>query len=205
MTSVRILRLVASITLSALLAVLVTGTVLGHAELATVTPADKSSITAPPSEIVMTFTEPLKPANSSVKLVNANDKVVVEGSTVDAGDPKTMRLAVPVDLGVGTYTVRWTSASALDGDLDHGTTTFTYAVGPSPESPGSTVGASPSIAPSVAPSAAAPSASVGPAPSSAPTAPATSTSDAVIPIVVALIVLAALGLWLLRARSRGSR
>jgi copper resistance protein C len=205
MTSPRTLRFVASIVLSALLAGLATGTVLGHAELATVTPADKSSVTAPPSEIVITYTEPLKPANSSIKLVDTNGKVVVEGGTVDAGDPKTMRLALPADLGIGTYTARWTSASALDGDLDHGTTTFTYAVGPIPGTPGPTGGTSPSGPPSPSTT----SSSVASLPVGSPSAPATtptaSTSDAVIPIVVALIVLAALGLWLLRGRTRGSR
>jgi methionine-rich copper-binding protein CopC len=177
-----------------LLAALAPGVALGHAELDTVVPADGSSVGSPPSEIVMTFTEPLDPAKSSIKLVDTNGKVVAEGSTVDASDPKTMRLALP-DLPIGTYTARWTSSSALDGDLDHGTTSFTTgAIGPSPGSPQPTAA---SVAPSVAVSGAA-SALV----SAPPTAPASSANDAIIPIVVALIVLAALGGWLLRSRAR---
>jgi copper resistance protein C len=177
-----------------LLAALAPGVALGHAELATVSPADGSSVETPPSEIVMTFTEPLDPAKSSIRLVNTNSKVVAEGSTVDASDPKTMRLDLP-DLPTGTYTARWTSSSALDGDLDHGTTSFTTgAIGPSPGSPQPTAA---SVAPSVAVSGAA-SALV----SAPPTAPPSSTSDAIIPIIVALIVLAALGAWLLRSRAR---
>jgi copper resistance protein C len=170
---------------------------LGHAELDTVSPADGSSVETPPSEIVMTFTEPLDPTKSSIRLVNTNSKVVAEGSTVDASDPKTMRLALP-DLPIGTYTARWTSSSALDGDLDHGTTSFTTgAIGPIPGTPLPGAGsAGPSIAPSVAP------ASVAPSPSAPPSSSTGSTSDAIIPIVVALIVLAALGAWLLRSRAR---
>jgi copper resistance protein C len=173
---------------------------VAHAELATVTPADKATVEGSPTEIVMTFTEALKPANSSIKLVDASNAVVAEGSTVDADTPTTMRLALADDLAPGTYTVRWISASAQDGDLDKGTTTFTVVALPSAApsaAPSEVASASPSAAPSVVTSVAP---SAGPSP--APTVPATSTSDAVIPIVVALIVLAALGAWLLRGRGR---
>jgi len=184
---------------------LTAATALGHAELDTATPKDKSTVQTPPTEIVMTFTEPVVPSKSSIKLVDASGKVIADGSTVDAGDAKTMRLAITGDLTPATYTVRWTTASALDGDLDHGTTTFTVAaapsVAPSPSSSPSAASATPSAPASVAPPSVAPS----PTPSSPPTSPTTSTSDAVIPVVIALIVLAALGLWLLRGRSRASR
>jgi methionine-rich copper-binding protein CopC len=176
---------------------------LAHAELNTATPADKSTVSAPLAEVVMTFTEPVAPANSSIKLVDSNNKVVVEGSTVDAGDAKTMRLALPSTLAPGAYTVRWTTKSALDGDLDHGTTTFTLVAAAS---------AAPSAAPSqpapsasTAPSSAAVSAAPSPAPSAPPTTSATSTTDAVIPVIVVLIALASLGLWFMRGRSRGAR
>jgi copper resistance protein C len=176
---------------------------LGHAELATATPADKSTVNGSPTEIVMTFTEPVKPANSSIKLVDAGGTLVAQGSTVDPADAKTMHLALPAPLTPATYTVRWTTASALDGDVARGTTTFTVA-------------AATSIAPTIAPSQPAPSASAAPsqtsvstAPSASPPAPpsttATSTSDAVIPVVVVLVALAALGLWFMRGRSRGVR
>jgi methionine-rich copper-binding protein CopC len=181
--------------------VIIPATALAHAELATVTPADASTVTGAPSEVVMTFTETLDPAKSSIKLVDVGGSVVVEGSTVDSSDAKVMRLPIPAGLVAGTYTARWISASAQDGDLDHGTTTFTVAAAPSPSpSPSATPASSASAtaAPSIAP------ASTGPSPSasSAPASPAASTGDAVIPIVVALIVLVGLGLWLLRGRAR---
>jgi len=173
-----------------------------HAELDTVTPADKSTVRSP-AEIVMSFTEPLKPANSSIKLVDPSGVVVVQGSTVDANDPKTMRLELPTLLAPATYTVRWTSASALDGDLDHGTTTFTVAAAASTSPSAGASQAGPSV--STAPSSAAVSAAPSPAPSAPPATPATSTSDAVIPVVVVLLALAALALWFMRGRSRGRR
>ena len=182
--------------LAVLLVGLVPGVTLGHAELDHAAPADKATVTTP-TEVVLTFTELLDPAKSSIKVANADGTIVVEGSQVDAGNPKVMRLALPRSLVAGLYTVRWISASAEDGDLDHGTTTFTVAA--AIVSPSASV--SPSIAntlePSVLPSL--PASSFVPAPS----APASSVGDALTPIVAAVLVVAAFGLWLLRGRGRG--
>jgi methionine-rich copper-binding protein CopC len=173
--------------------------VLGHAELDTVTPADSATIVGPPPEIVMTFTEALDPSGSSIRIVDRSGGLVLEGGTVDSGNPKVMRLGDTDGLVPHTYTIRWTSKSAVDGDIARGTTTFTVAEAASiaPSAGPSADAASPSVAGSVVPSSAPPVTS-----SSPPTAPAASTSDAVIPVVAALILLAALGLWLLRGRSR---
>jgi methionine-rich copper-binding protein CopC len=192
-------RAVAIVATAAVL-LLAPGAVLGHAELDTATPADKATV-PPPTEVVLTFTETLDPSKSSIKLADAGGQIVAEGSTVDTGNTKTMRLVTP-DLAAGTYTVRWISASAQDGDLDHGTTTFTVtAATPPPASASPSAAATDaSIAPSPSPTTAP---SVAPSPSAPPAAPATSTSDAIIPIVVVVVVVAGLGLWLLRGRGRG--
>jgi methionine-rich copper-binding protein CopC len=185
-------------------ALLVPAIALAHAELDKATPADKSTVQGSPTEILMTFTEAVDPAKSSIKLVDASGAVVADGSTVSSGNPKLIRLAISTVLAPATYTVRWTTASAVDGDLDHGTTTFTVAAAASVEPSASTAPSAPtassSAAASVAPSSVAPS--VAPSPSSPPTTPATSTNDAVIPIIVALILLVGLGAWLLRSRAR---
>jgi methionine-rich copper-binding protein CopC len=185
-------------------ALLVPAIALAHAELDKATPADKSTVQGSPTEILMTFTEAVDPAKSSIKLVDASGAVVADGSTVSSGNPKLIRLAISTVLAPATYTVRWTTASAVDGDLDHGTTTFTVAaaasLAPSASTAPSAPTASSSAAPSVAPPSVAPS--VAPSPSSPPTTPATSTNDAVIPIIVALILLIGLGAWLLRSRAR---
>jgi methionine-rich copper-binding protein CopC len=207
MTSSLARRCAAAVVLFTLLGRIGTGTVLGHAELDTATPADKSTVQGSPTEIVMTFTEPVKPANSSIKLVDASGTIVVQGSTVDATDAKTMRLAIPTVLAPATYTVRWTTASALDGDVARGTTTFTVAAAASvaPSAVPSVVTSQPAPSASTAPPSAATSVAPSPAPSASPTTPATSTTDALIPVIVVLVLLAAAGLWFMRGRSRGSR
>lgn len=192
-------RLRLSIAAAALAAIALAPTVLAHAELETVLPADKATVEGPPIQVQMTFTEKLDPAKSSIKLVDAAGSLVAEGSTVDTGLPTTMRLILPRALPAGTYTARWVSASAEDGDLDRGTTTFTIVAPPS---------VAPSVAPSEGPAAsasAAPSVTATAAPSAAPTTPAGSTSDAIIPIVAVLAVLVLLGLWLFRGRARPTR
>jgi copper resistance protein C len=192
-----------SVTLSVVAAVvlglLAPAAVLGHAELDTIAPANGSTVDVAPTEIVATFTEDLDPSKSSIVVLDSAGAQIATGGTVAADDAKKLTLALPA-LEPGAYQVRWTSASAEDGDLDRGTTGFTYA-------PAATASASPSAA------GATPEASVGgPSPSatrtiapspSADTQPAsTSTSDLIIPIVAAVILIAGLGYWLLRGRSR---
>ena len=172
-----------------------------HAALETISPADKSSGPAP-TEIVGTFAENLDPSKSSFTLLNASGTVVAQGGAVVSDDVRKMTLTLTTTLAPGDYTIRWTTFSTEDKEIARGTTTFTViAVNPTPPpasvspSVGPTEGASltPSLAPSVVPSA---------TPSAPASAPAASTSDGLIPIVVVVAVLVALGLWLLRGRSR---
>ena len=175
--------------------------VLGHAELDTMTPANGSTVTRAPTEIVATFTEPLDPSKSSIVVLNASGAQIASGGQVDAADAKKMTLALP-PLEAGTYQVRWTSDSAQDGDLDRGTTGFTYAPAPSPSaSPSAAASATPAASAAATPSPSV-AASVAPSPSGSGQPASTSTSDLLIPIVVAVILVAGLGYWLLRGRSR---
>jgi methionine-rich copper-binding protein CopC len=178
---------------------------LAHAELDTVTPADKSTVEGSPTEIVMTFVQDLDPAKSSIRVVDASGSLVVQGGDVPAGKPREMDLAIATPLMPGAYTIRWTTTSTEDGETARGTTTFTVTAAapsptptPSPTPAPSASSAAPSVVPSIAPS-------VAPLPSAAPTTPASSSGDAIVPIVAALLVLAGLGLWLLRGRSRAGR
>jgi len=186
-----------------LVALLIPSVALAHAELDTITPANGSTVDVAPTQIVATFTEELDPAKSSIVVLNAGGAQIATGGTVAADDKKKMTLALPA-LEAGTYQVRWTSTSAQDGDIDRGTTGFTYAPAATPSptpsaaasaTPESSVAATPS--PSVAPT-------VAPSPSADTTTPTSSTTDLLIPIVVAVILIAGLGYWLLRGRSRTS-
>ena len=193
----------AALIATALVVLLVPGAVLAHAELATVSPADKVTVQGTP-QIKMTFTEPLDPAKSSITLIGAGGAVVDGKSNVPSGGSgKEMDFVVNGELQSETYTIRWTTASSLDGDIARGTTTFTVVAASAPP-PSPTSSAQASVEPSIAPSSSPTTApSVAPSPSAAPATPATSTSDAIIPIVVVLVVIAALAAWLLRGRGRG--
>ena len=69
--------------------------VFGHAELDTITPANGSTVTTAPTEIVATFTEALDPSKSSIVVLNAAGAQVATGGTVDSTDTKKMTLALP--------------------------------------------------------------------------------------------------------------
>ena len=194
----RLRRSLAVLVGASLFLILVPVAALAHAELDTISPADKSS-GPPPQQIVGTFVENVDPSKSSYTVVDASGKVVVSGGEVDPANTKRMTLALPV-LAPGAYTIRWTTLSADDNEIARGTTTFTV-VAASP-SPSATPVPSASVAASASPSASAPpSAAPSPSPSGGTGTP-TSTTDALIPIVAVLVVLALLGLWLLRGRGR---
>jgi methionine-rich copper-binding protein CopC len=183
------------------------GLTLAHAELATVTPKDKSTV-PPPTEIVMTFTENLDPAGSRIVVVNSFGTVMAQGGEIDPSNLKQMTLAVS-NITAGPYTIRWTSKSAQDGDIARGTTTFTATAAtapPSSPSAAASASAAPSasVAASPPPSAAASDlASAAPSPSGG-SGTTTSASDALVPVVVGIVVLGGLAWWLLRSRSRSA-
>jgi copper resistance protein C len=194
-------RHIGGLLVAMVLLILAPSTVLGHAELDTISPADKSSGPSP-TEIVGTFVQNLDPSKSSFALVDSTGTVVAKGGQVASDDVRTMTLPLTAPLAPGAYEIRWTTVSTEDGELARGTTTFTVvAATPSP-SVAPSASASPSAAPSASASPSAePVASPSPSPSGGGGTP-TSASDAVIPVIAALIVLGALGLWLIRGRSR---
>lgn len=198
MTPRRLRRSLAALAGASLFVILLPVVVLAHAELDTISPADKSS-GPPPQQILGTFVENVVPSKSSYTVVDASGKVVASGGQVDPANTKRMTLALPV-LAPGAYTIRWTTLSADDNEIARGTTTFTV-VAASP-SPSATPVPSASVAASASSSRSAPP-SVAPSPSpSGGTGTPTNTTDALIPIVAVLVILALLALWLLRSRGR---
>jgi hypothetical protein len=176
--------------------------VAAHSELDKPTPADKSTVTTPVTQVSGTFTESIKADGSSLLVKDATGSTIAQGG-VDPSDDKVMTANPPSVLPNGAYTVQWTTISAADGDLARGTWTFTVAVVATP-SPAATVAASASAAPTVAPT---------PTPTAAPTVVPSSSasggsdtsgggSDVILPIVVALIVLGAGAAYLLSRRGR---
>jgi methionine-rich copper-binding protein CopC len=184
-------------------ALLVPGLVVGHSELQTPTPADKSSVSTPVTQVSGTFTESIKKDGSSLLVKDATGTTVAQGG-VDPADDKVMTASPTTPLANGSYTVQWTTISADDGDLARGTWTFTVAVAATP-SPAATTGASASAAPTATPSAlptVAPTPAASPSPSGGGSDTSGGGSDVILPIVIALVVLGAGAAYLLSRRGR---
>jgi copper resistance protein C len=169
-----------------------------HAEFVSSIPADKSTVSGTPAEIVLTFSDHLDPKKSSIILLDSSSSQVAKGG-VDPADDKVMRLTPPT-LQPGAYEIDWTSV-ALDGDLLRGKVGFTVTA-PTP-SPTATPTATPSAAASAsAPASDTPTSSPGASPP--PTTTTASGADVILPVLVAIVLIAVLGAWLLRGRMRGA-
>ena len=180
---------------------LVPGLVLAHAELDTPTPADRSTVTTPVTEVSGTFAQRMKVDGSTLVVKLVGGGMVAEGG-VDPADDKRM-VATPISpLGSGSYQVEWTTNSAEDNEVARGTWTFTVAVAAPSPTPAVTAVASavPTASVSIPPSAIA---SLPPTPAASADGGSTgSGSDVLLPIVVALIVLGAGASYLLSRRNR---
>lgn len=182
--------------LALLILLIATGSALAHSELVSSDPADKAVLATSPTTITLTFSEDLDPGKSSFKLLGPAGTI---GDGTVSADPVVMTLS-DLALDPGDYEIQWTSA-ALDGDILRGTLTFTVSEAAStPEAPSAepSATAAPSAAASAGPSSAATST---PTPTPVPAEPAASSGDVVLPIVIALVLVAGVGAYVLR-RSR---
>lgn len=204
-----------------LLALVVPGPVAAHAALDVATPAAGATVTGPPSEVSGTFTQDMDPAGSSIELRDADGTVIATGG-VDPANARRMVIADLPQLAAGEYEVRWTTLSSEDGELDRDTWAFTVAAPPTdaptptpeptPEptaspttsatSPASSAPASdePSSPEPASPEPASPEASPSPLISPAGGEDTPGAMDAVLPIVLALIVVGGAALYLLTRR-----
>jgi methionine-rich copper-binding protein CopC len=101
---------------------LVASAALAHSELTASTPADKASIVAPPHELVLHFSEPVRLTALAVTRAGEARRVL------DALPKERQKdFAVPSPgLAAGQYTVSW---RALSDDAHVMTGEFTFAVG----------------------------------------------------------------------------
>jgi copper resistance protein C len=85
------------------------GAAHAHAALDHATPIAGSTVATAPREVVMTFTQSLEPAFSTVQVTDS------KGARVDQGAPQisgvTMRIALQ-PLAPGSYRVHWHAVSA---------------------------------------------------------------------------------------------
>lgn len=174
-------------------------TALAHAELERSTPADGDTVESPfDGPIVMTFTEGLTSA-SEAALIGPDGSNMAAASVDGPGARMTIELRAPLD--PGEYQVRWT-AIAEDGHVERGT--FTFTVSPPPPTPEPTPEPTPTPEVSASPTATPPpTPSPEPSPVASPTPdPATTAGagDAVLPIIVALVIVVGGGAYLLTRR-----
>jgi methionine-rich copper-binding protein CopC len=174
--------------------------VSAHSELVSAIPADGSTVSGTPEEIVLTFDADLNPDKSSIVLIDsAGTKLITAG--VDPDDKRVMRLTPPA-VQPGAYEVDWTSVALDDGDLLRGKVHFTISAPSAPPSAVPSEAAATSAAPSPSTSPQ-PAATPTPAASIAPSPTGSSGADAILPIVAAIILIAVLGAILLRGRRSG--
>ena len=182
-------RLIAVLVASLLALVVSTGVAAAHAKLESMTPADGSTMAAPPTKVVLTFNEDVNPDFVAVKVTGPEGSESAGKPAVD-GTAVTQSLAA--DLPAGKHTVTYRVVST-DGHPVSGTVTFTSTAAPASASPSPT--ASPTASATPTPS---PTASVVASPEPTVTAePASQESDGgATPwlVVGAVILLAVLGL-----------
>lgn len=167
---------------------------LGHAGLDSATPGPGDEVVGSPAEIVARFTQDLDMSRTTMDVRDASGAIIAEGPERGDGQ-RELRLALP-ELDPGEYEVRWTSFSAEDSELERGRYTFTVLPEPSP-TPAATEAAT--DAPTAGPATVVPSPGATPVATAAPT-PSDGGIAALLPIGIAVVVLIAIGAWLLRRR-----
>ena len=204
-------RLRAAVLTASFVVLALPGSVLAHAELQRAIPADGETVTSPVAVVTGTYSQDLA-ANSKLLVKDASGATVATGA-VDPGNVRRMIARPASPLGNGTYEVQSTSVSADDGDIERVQWAFTVAVAAS-ASPSAV--SSPSAQPTPIctdlcsgqpsggePSTASPaSTSPAPSPSPAPGDSASDSSNVVLPIIAALVIVA-IGAGYLLNRNRG--
>ena len=196
----RRLALVAA-TISALF--LLPGVAIAHAELVRAIPADGETVSEPVTFVSGRYTEDLT-ADSSLLILDASGATIGRGG-VDPDDDRVMIARPDAPLTMGSFTVRSTAISQVDGHPERLTWTFTVAVRATPSSTPVTSGSAPPASSEPSPTASAPATTPSPSPSASPTDPASSVSDVALPIIAALaVVLIGAGALLRRGRRPSS-
>lgn len=101
---------------------------VGHSNLVSSSPGAGETLTTPPTEIRLVFSEPIDPAYTSLDLLDATGKAVLVGAGApDPSDPRTLVAAIPPGSPLATdslYSVNWRALSAADGHTTNGFLSF---------------------------------------------------------------------------------
>ena len=109
--------------LAALLFTAAIASAYAHGTVESASPKNGATLTAPPSEIRLKFSEPLEPTFTSVKLVGPSGQEVATTEKARVEDGKTVVQPLPT-LAPGAYKAQWMSVGH-DGHPIHGELTFT--------------------------------------------------------------------------------
>jgi methionine-rich copper-binding protein CopC len=194
---------------TAMILLLLPGSVAAHAELLEATPAADSTVAGTPDELSATFSESLLPDGSTFSIRNdAGERLAV--GRIDPADAVRLIIDPVPDLTPGSYEMRWQAATD-DGHIERGTWTFRVEAATATPSP------TPAGASASAPASTTPSASADPTPEPTPVTtptpsgpivpsddPAVDTSQVFLPIIAAFAVVLIAAALLLSRRSRPS-
>ena len=173
--------------------------VAAHAEFERSNPEDGETVQGSPNVIRAVFSEALGDGSEMSLLDEAGETIATGG--IDPANATRLRIDPP-DLEPGDYEVQW-KAFADDGHLETGTFTFTVSapVTPPPSlapTPSEDVSAPPSA--SAVPTVSAPPATLSPTAEPSPPANAAGANDVLLPIIAAVVIVGALGGYLLMRR-----
>jgi copper transport protein len=107
---------------------------LGHSVLERSDPAPNAALAAPPSRLVLRFSEPVDPLFTSVTAYDQAGRQV-SGQTRVAADEQLVTVPL-IDAARGVIAVRWRALSAADGHTSAGL--FVFSVGNAPAGAGQT-------------------------------------------------------------------
>jgi copper transport protein len=142
--------LVAAACLVGVVLLVAAGVVLAHADLLSSVPAANSSVTTSPPSLVLTFTEAIDPANSSLTLLGPDGRPVAGFGQLRVNNAATIATAYVPTLAAGIYTVNYRVTSAADGHVTSGQYAFLFdPTGTQPGPIGTTVSSSPSVEPGI--------------------------------------------------------
>jgi len=132
------MRLWLAVLAAAVIALVTVSAAFAHAAPATVNPGDGSVLSSPPKSVVIETVQDMarQAGANDIQVFDASGKQVTTApAVISDSDRSNISVAIPPGLAVGTYTVKWKTLSADDGDAANGTLSFTYD--PSkPASPG---------------------------------------------------------------------
>ena len=156
--SARLLRFVGIVVLSLIALATFTPNALAHAGLVSADPADGSSLKAPPTQVRLTFTDPIAAEFSTVTVIAPDGSPWQDGGVRANGSTVTIGVRPLQQAGKSQIGYRVVSA---DGPPTQGRTAFTLTAVPATPLPGVAATTAPPSAAALAPVAAVPPADGG--------------------------------------------